>query len=498
MIRRLVSIAALASLAACSFEPAYRRPAAAIPAALPDAGQAETVPAKLSYRDVFRDPKLLHLIDQALAYNQDLKAAYANVLAARAQVAIVQSDLLPQIGAVGSYSTGDSSNQTRGSTNNAGGSNNVGNGPGGGASSGGVRTTYTAQLAASWELDLFGRIRSLSNAALNEFYATEAAQRGTRLNIVAGVANAYLKLAADRSLLAVATETRASAQKSVDLTRALLNGGVAPRTDLRQAETILVQAEVDQAALETAVEQDRNALQLLVGAPIDEAMLPASLESVDGLLMEVPAGLDSSILLRRPDVVQAEYRLRAANSRIGAARAAFFPQISLTAFGGFASSALSNLFQNDAFAWNFTPRADQAIFAPGAFGNNRLIRAQRDLAIANYQKAIQSAFRDISDALARRATIDRQLDATTRLDAAARDSLMLSSARYREGVDPFLGLLDAQRTAYGAARTLASTRLIKAQNLVALYQALGGDELIDALPPGKGGKNTRPEDAMPR
>jgi outer membrane protein, multidrug efflux system len=498
MIGRCASVAALVALAACSFEPAYRRPAPAIPATLPDAGQAEATPARLSYRDVFRDPKLVHLIDQALAYNQDLKAAYANVLAARAQVAIQQADLLPQIGAAGSYSTGDSSNQTRSNSNvNNGGTNN-GNGPGGGASSGGRRQTYTAQLAASWELDLFGRIRSLSNAALNEFYATEAAQRGTRLNIVAGVANAYLKLAADRSLLAIAIETRSSAAKSVDLTRALLKGGVAPRTDLRQAETILVQAEVDQAALETAVEQDRNALQLLVGAPISDALLPGSLESVDGLLTEVPAGLDSSILLRRPDVVQAEYRLRASNARIGAARAAFFPQISLTAFAGFASSALSNLLQHDAFAWNVTPRVDQAIFAPGAFGNARLIRAQRDLAIANYQKAIQTAFRDISDALARRATIDRQLDASTRLDAAARDSLMLSTARYREGVDPYLGLLDAQRTAYAAARALASTRLIKAQNLVALYQALGGDELIDTPPASKGGSDARPQDAMPR
>lgn len=491
MIRRLGSIAVLVLLSACSFEPAYRRPAPAVPASFPDAGQATTSPAQLSYREMFRDPKLVYLIDQALAYNQDLKAAYANILVARAQVGIAQSDLLPQVGAVGSYSQADSSNQTRG------GNNNGGNGPGGGASSGGVRTTYTAQLAASWEIDLFGRVRSLSNAALNEFYATEAAQRGTRLNIVAGVANAYLKLAADRSLLAVATETRASAQKSVDLTEALLKGGVAPRTDLRRAQTILVQAETDQAALETAVAQDRNALQLLVGAPISEELLPSSLENVDGLLTDVPAGLQSSILLRRPDVVQAEYRLRAANSRIGAARAAFFPQISLTAFGGFASSALSNLFQHDASAWNFTPRVDQAIFAPGAFANNRLVKAQRDLAVANYQKAIQTAFRDISDALARRATIDRQLDASTRLDAAARDALMLSTARYREGVDPYLSLLDAQRTAYGAARTLATTRLIKAQNLVTLYQSLGGDELIDTLPARSGGSNAKPQDAMP-
>lgn len=490
---RLFSTVALLALAGCSFEPAYHRPAPAIPTALPPAGQpAEAAPATLNYREIFLDPNLVRLIDQALAYNQDLKAAYANILAARALVGVQQSDLLPQIGGVASDSTGDSSNRTRSNNNSNNGGTSNSNGGGNGASSGGRRTTYTAQLAASWELDLFGRVRSLSNAALNEFYASEAAQRGTRLSIVAGVANTYLKLATDRSLLAVATETRSSASKSVDLTRALLKGGVAPRTDLRRAETILVQAEADQAALESAVEQDRNALQLLVGTPIDTALLPASIESVDGLLADVPAGLDSSVLLRRPDVNQAEYRLRASNARIGAARAAFLPQISLTAFAGFASSALSNLFQSDAVAWNVTPRVDQAIFAPGAFANARYVRAQRDLALANYQKAIQTAFRDVADALARRSTIDRQLKATTRLDAAARDSLMLSTARYREGIDPYLSLLDAQRTAYSAARTLAATRLIKAQNLVALYQSLGGDPLVDVPPTGKDGARTQP------
>jgi len=194
----------------------------------------------------------------------------------------------------------------------------------------------------------------------------------------------------------------------------------------------------------------------------------------------VPAGLDSSILLRRPDVVESEYALRAANARIGAARAAFFPRIGLTALAGFASSALSSLFQGSAFTWSVAPSATLPIFDGGAnLGNLRYSKAQRDLALANYQKAIQSAFRDVADALARRATIDRQLAASTKLDASARDSLFLANARYREGIDPYLNMLDAQRTAYGAARTLAQARLLKAQNLVTLYQALGGDQLID-------------------
>lgn len=491
MIRRAAALLAMTALAACSFEPAYHRPAPAVPAALPDAGQGEA-PARLDYREIFRDPRLVTLIDRALANNQDLKAALANVRSARALVTVARADLLPQLDGSAGLTTGDSSNETRGGT----GSGATG-GSGNGASTGGRRTTYNADLGVSWEIDLFGRLRSLNNAAFDTYLGSEAAQRGARLSLVAGVANAYLALAADRSLLAIATETRTSAARSVELTQALLKGGVAPRTDLRQAETVLAQAEADEASLETAVAQDRNALQLLVGAAIEDDLLPASIESLDGQLAEVPAGLDSSILLRRPDVVESEYALRAANARIGAARAAFFPRIGLTALAGFASSALSSLFQGSAFTWSVAPSATLPIFDGGAnLGNLRYSKAQRDLALANYQKAIQSAFRDVADALARRATIDRQLAASTRLDASARDSLFLANARYREGIDPYLNMLDAQRTAYGAARTLAQARLLKAQNLVTLYQALGGDQLIDTVPPGPGGDRAKPEDVQ--
>lgn len=490
MIRRAAILLAMTALSACSFEPAYNRPAPAVPAALPDAGQGEA-PAALNYREVFRDPKLLALIDRALVNNQDLKVALANVRSTRALVTVARADLFPQLDGSAGLTTGDSSNETRGSTGTSTGATS-----GNGASTGGRRTTYNADLGVSWEIDLFGRLRSLNNAAFNEYLGSEAAQRGAKLTLVAGVANAYLTLAADRSLLAAATETRTSAAKSVELTQALLKGGVSPRTDLRQAETVLAQAEADQAALETAVAQDRNAIQLLVGAPVEDDLLPASIESLDGQLAEVPAGLDSSILLRRPDVVEAEYGLRAANARIGAARSAFFPQIGLTGLAGFASSALSNLFQGSAFTWSVAPSATLPIFDGGTnLGNLRYSKAQRDLALATYQKAIQSAFRDVADALARRATIDRQLDASTRLDASARDSLFLANARYREGIDPYLNMLDAQRTAYSAARTLASARLIKAQNLVTLYQSLGGDQLIDSMAPAKGGNRAWPEDA---
>jgi multidrug efflux system outer membrane protein len=477
MRKSLTSIILLATTSACTLAPTYKRPVAAVPAVLPDptAGAEGERPAALSYRDVFRDEKLVALIDQALANNQNLKAAYANARAARAQVSVTRSSLFPQIDVSADVTKADSSNEIQ-----VGGNASVG---ARGRSTGGPIATFRTDAQASWEIDLFGRIQSLSNAALNEYLATDAARRGVRLSVVAGVANAYLTLATDRSLLEVAKETSAAAAKSVDLTRSLLEGGVAARTDLRQAETVLAQAQSDQANLETLIEQDRNALQLLVGAPVPDALLPTSIEAVDTQIAEVPAGLDSSILLRRPDVVQAEYTLRAANARIGAARAAFLPRIALTALGGFASTTLADLFVRGARTWSVAPSATLPIFTGGAnVGNLRVSNAQRDQAVAQYQTAIQTAFRDVSNALARRATIDEQYAASSKLDAAAQDSLTLADARYRNGIDPYLTLLDARRTAYGAARTLAQTRLLKAQNLVAIYQSLGGDELIDATP----------------
>jgi multidrug efflux system outer membrane protein len=308
--------------------------------------------------------------------------------------------------------------------------------------------------------------------------------RTARLTLVGEIASTYLTLATDRSLLAIANDTQASALKSVDLTRARLRGGVAPRTDLRQAETVLDQARADAANLITVVAQDRNALELLVGGPVSDAELPLSIESVDTLLRELPAGLDSRILLRRPDVVEAEYRLRATNARIGAARANFFPTISLTALAGLASNALSTLFTGGAFNWSVAPSVSLPLFDGGANrGNLAFANAQRELAVAQYKQTVQTAFREVADALARRGTIDRQAQAQIDLEAAARDSDFLAEARYREGIDPFLSRLDTQRTLYSARRALASARLLRADNLVTLYRVLGGDMLIEGEPP---------------
>ena len=467
---RFLAAAAALTLAGCSMEPNYQRPQSPVPPSWPAGDaylrQSEAALPSISWRDIFRDPNLQALIDSALVNNRDLRVAAANVAAARAQFRVQRADLFPHVDAGAGASIGDRGN---------GGGN--GNG-------GGTQASYSADVGVSaFEIDLFGRVRSLSHAALQDYFATEAAQRATRLALIGEIANAYLTYAADKNLLAIAVATRDNAQRSVQLTDQRLRGGIASRIDLRQAQTILETAQSDVASQTTAVAQDRNLLQLLVGAPIDDARLPASLDAVDGQLGELPAGLSSEILLRRPDVVEAEYRLRSANARIGAARAAFFPRISLTGLLGVASTALSSLFSGGAFTWNAGANASLPIFDAGANrGNLQLSQAQRDAALAQYEQTIQTAFREVSDALARRGTIDAQLGAQRRLVEAAADNARLTDARYRGGIDTFLDSLDAQRTLYGAQRTLIATRLARAGNLVALYTTLGGDALTDVAP----------------
>jgi multidrug efflux system outer membrane protein len=347
-----------------------------------------------------------------------------------------------------------------------------------------VNASYQAGISVpSFELDLFGRLRSLTHAQFQQYLATEAGARATRLTLVADIANAWLNYAADTSLLQIAKETAESAQKSVRLTRLRLEGGVAPRTDLSQAEQILSQAQADLAQQKTFVAQDVNALRLLIGGPVDATLLPASIDEAGAAVHELPAGVSSAVLLRRPDVVQAEYQLRAANADIGAARAALFPRISLTGLLGFASSALTSLFTGGAFGWQAGADANYTIFQAGAgHANVRLTEAQRNAALATYQRAVQTAFREVSDALARRGTMDEQLAATERQEAAAADVAKLEEARYREGIDSYLNYLDAQRSYYAAQRVLVQTKLTAAQNRVALYSTLGGDSLLQTAP----------------
>ena len=492
---------ALVSVSACSLAPTYVRPELPVPPSWPvgDAylRQSEAALPSVSYRDIFRDQRLQQIIERALVNNRDLRIAAANIEAARAQYRIQRADLLPQIDANANYSYRGGGNGSIAGNNGAGngGTGTGGSGTGGSGTGTGTGTVTTGNgnrssfsLSAgttAFEIDLFGRIRSLTSAAQARFFEQEAAARATRLTLVGDIATAWFTYASDQSLLKIAQDTATSAARSVRLTQARLSGGIAPRTDLRQAQQVLETANADLAEQKTALAQDVNALQLLVGAPVDAALLPASIEQVGNTVRELPAGLDSGILLRRPDVVQAEYELRATNAEIGAARAQLFPRVALTALLGFASTALRTLFAGGAFNYSVSPGASYPIFRAGAGkAGVAQTKAQRDAALATYEKAIQTAFQEVSDALARRGTISDQLAANQRFAAAALDTYRLTDARYRGGIDTFLTSLDSQRSLYTAQRTLVATELVKATNLVDLYKTLGGDATLDALPTG--------------
>lgn len=491
MIRKTVSLVSLAALSACSLAPKYVEPALPVPPSWPvgDAylAQTEATLPSVSYRDIFRDPRLQKVIEQALVNNRDLRAAAANIAIARAQYRIQRAELLPEIGGSAGYTRRD--NGTRG-VSNAGtgtGTGNTGTGNAGTiTTSGGATNTFSASLGiTAFEIDLFGRIRSLTTAAQNRYFGSEATARATRLTLVGDIATAWLTYASDVSLLKIARETAALSARSVALTKLRLDGGIAPRTDLAQAQIVQQTALSDLATQTTAVAQDVNALQLLVGAPVDPALLPASIEEAAPTIAELPAGLNSSILLRRPDVVQAEYELRASNAEIGAARAALFPTISLTALAGLASSSLGNLFTGGAFNYSVAPSASYPIFRAGA-GRAGVVqsRAQRDYALATYEKAIQTAFSEVADALARRGTITAQLNAQRALTAASTDNYRLSDARYRGGIDTFLQSLTAQQSLYSSQRSLVTAQLAQASNLVTLYRTLGGDSTLEVTTAG--------------
>lgn len=538
-MRRSVLLLTVA-LGACTLEPSDTRPEPPVPPSWP-VGDAylrtsEAALPSVAYRDVFRDVRLQGLIERALSNNRDLRVAADNIAVARAQYRIQRAELFPEVSAVGTYrftegnagtrlgtvtGNGGSGGVTNGTGNggtgtgntgagndgtggtgvgagdpSTGGGTDAGAGSGGTPVTGGTTTLTTTGLTSSslfqanlgvtaFEVDLFGRVRSLSRAALNEYFATEAAARTTRLALVGDIATAWLTYAADRTLLDIARRTAASAGRSVRLTRARLEGGVAPRTDLRQAETVLATAEADLARQTTAVAQDANFLQRLVGAPFDPSLLPNDLREVTGTLAELPAGLDSTVLLRRPDIVEAEYRLRAANARIGAARAALFPRISLTGLVGLASTALGSLFTSDAFSASVSPNVSYAIFDGGARrAAVAQTEAQRQLALDDYERTIQTGFREVADALARRGTVVAEERAVRRQVDAATDTYRLAEARYRGGIDTFLQTLDSQRQLYASEQRLANIQLERANNLVTLYRSLGGDAALAATSDG--------------
>ncbi|MGF6127583.1 multidrug efflux system outer membrane protein [Pseudomonas frederiksbergensis] len=462
MSKSPMSLAAVAFvLGGCSLIPDYQRPAAPVAPQYPQSAayapaQADGNAAEQGWRDQFRDPALQQLIQSALSNNRDLRVAALNVEAYRAQYQIQRADLYPAVSASGSGTRQRTPAKLS---------------PTGEAVTSG---SYSAGLGISaYELDLFGRIRSLSQEAMQVYLSSEEARRSTQLSLVANVATAYLTWRADQELLVLTQDTLKSYEESLRLTTRSNAVGVASALDVSQARTTVEGARANLAKFQRQVAQDLNGLTLLVGTSVPDNLPGLPLAS--DLLTEIPAGLPSDLLQRRPDILQAEYLLKSANADIGAARAAFFPSITLTANAGSSSSQLSGLFKGGSGTWLFQPQINLPIFNAGSLrASLDYSKIQKDIRVSQYEKSIQSAFQEVSDGLAARKTYSEQLTAQRDLVQANQDYYRLAERRYRIGVDNNLTFLDAQRSLFSAQQTLITDRLAQLTSEVGLYKALGG------------------------
>ena len=473
MLPALAAVALL--LSACSMIPAYERPAAPVAVTYPShagsTGMADPANAlaaqsasTMAWQSFFADTRLQGLIELALVNNRDLRVAVLNIDQARAQYQIRRADQFPTISGV------------------LGGSRTP-------SASGSVTSLYSAGLqATAYELDFFGRVSSLKEAALNQYLATEEGRKTAQITLIASVANAYLSLLADDELLDITRQTLATREESIRLSKLRFDNGVASELDFRQAESLVEAARVSLAQQQRQRALDENLLTLLVGSPL-VAELPAAASAASASasasvaaplaqmqpLVDVPAGLPSDLLTNRPDIRQAERQLLAANANIGAARAAFFPRIALTAGAGTASSQLSGLFKSGSWGLMFAPSLTLPIFDAGRNqANLEVSKVTRDIAVAQYEKSIQSAFREVADALASRSTLAEQLRANQAQANAESIRFRLSDLRYQNGVSSYLDLLDAQRSLFAARQAVVQTRLAQLQSQVGLYRALGG------------------------
>jgi len=467
LLRNLtLTLLAASALSACTLAPPHQRPALAVdttwPIAAANTGSAVTA-ADLGWREVFQDPRLQGVIDLSLSNNRDLRVAVLNIEQARAQYRVQRAALLPGVDASASGTRGRSSSSQTIAI------------PGGPAADRDVESYSAGVGVTSYELDIFGRVRSLRDAALQSYLATRETSRAVQISLIAETAGAWLNLAADQDLLALAQDTLATRQESLKLTRSRFDAGAANQLDLRQAETLAETARSDVATYVAQVEQDRNALRLVVGTNVPADLLPAGGLVTAQIMPDLPAGLPSDVLTRRPDVLAAEHQLQGASANIGAARAAFFPRITLTGSAGAASNDLDGLFDSGSGTWSFAPRISLPIFAGGAnVAGLDSAKAGRDIAVAQYERTVQTAFREVADALAVQSTIQERVGSQERLVAAANDTVRLSRARYGAGIDSSLTLLDSQRTLYTAQQGLIRSRLVRASNLATLYKALGG------------------------
>ncbi len=462
-------------LAGCSLIPKYERPAApvasdwpALNAATGTTGASSTpAAADIEWQSFFSDPKLKQLISAALQNNRELRIAVLNIEQARAQFQIRRADQFPTLNA---QATGLRQPNTNANAN------------GGGR----ITSLYTAGLGiTAYELDFFGRVASLKEAALAQYLATEEGRKSAQISLIALVANTYLSVLADVELLAITDQTLVTRQESLRLGKLRFDNGVTSELDYRLAESLLEAAKAAQAQLLRQRALDLNTLTLLIGQPLAVEMLPDMGQGkgfADAPMMaDVPAGLPSDLLTSRPDVRQAEQLLLASNANIGAARAAFFPRISLTASAGSASNSLSGLFKSGSYGWTLAPSLVLPIFD---FGRNSAgldnAKATRDVAVAQYEKSIQTAFKEVSDALAGRSTLGEQLRATQAQANAEGVRFKLSDLRYQNGIASQLDLLDAQRSLFTAQQAVVQTRLAQLQSQVTLYKTLGGGWKDDA------------------
>jgi len=482
-VPRLLGSAALVSLlAACSFVPKYEQPAAPVSATWPDAAGAQIegglAAADLPWQQFVHDAQLRELIQLALENNRDLRVAVQNIEQARAQYQIRRADQFPTVGA--------SASGTRSAPNAM-------------AALGGpsVASNYSVGIGVSaWELDFFGRVAALKDVALAQYLATEEARKSAQISLIASVASTWLQLKTDTELLALAERTLGTRDQSLRLTKLRFDHGASSALDMRLAESLSASAQATRAQQQRLRAQDINLLTLLVGQPIPERLIPpvppvATPEPPRDLTQptpavqpaaelptftEVPASLPSDLILRRPDIRAAEQQLIAANANIGAARANFFPRISLTGSLGRVSADLDGLFGSGGHkAWSFGPSITLPIFDMGRNqANLEAARAGREIAVAQYEKAIQTAFREVADALAGRATLADQLAALQAQAVAERDRFRLADLRYRNGIANYLDLLDAQRSLFAIEQALAQVRLAQRANEVQLYKALGG------------------------
>lgn len=414
---------------------------------------------QLPWQRFVQDARLQQVVQMALNNNRSLRQAVANIEVARANYRSQRAAQLPGLNASASMSRARSL-----SSNN-------------GEDSGSLSKSYnTSASLSSYELDLFKKARSLTAAQLENYLATEQTARAAKMSLVAETISAWLALAADQSQLVLAQRTADSAQQTMVLTQKRLDVGVDSLSSVTSAQTVYYQAQADIASYSTAVAQDRNALELLIGKVLNDSLLPNGLRD-NNILASVGAGVSSQVLLQRPDILAAEHTLRADKANIDAARAAFFPSITLTSTAGIASSSLNGLFNGGAGVWSFSPNISLPIFDGGANqANLDAATAQQKVDLAAYEYAIQTAFGEVADALARKGTMDQQINAQILLVKAATDSERVATERYKNGIDTYLTALDAQRTAYSAQQQLINTRLTALDNRVTLYRVLGGGQ----------------------